>query len=122
MQDRGDTKLYQNGGIAYVAPSDITTNRNLIDKWKVFIPFLGSGSDVFPHTILGKPFVGEPGSVNTETYLVIGPFSSRKECENVISYIMTQFFRFLVLLKNHHKTQQKSIFIRSYARLLQALD
>ena len=88
----------------------ITTNKNLIDKWKVFIPFLGSGSDVFPHTILGKPFVGEPGSVSTETYLVVGPFNSRKECENLISYIMTRFFRFFVLLKKPSQNATKKVY------------
>lgn len=33
-----------------------------------------------------------------ETYLVIGPFSSKQECKNVISYMETKFFPFLVLL------------------------
>jgi len=103
-----DICLYQNGGIAYIAREDITTNQQLIDEWKVFIPFLGSGSDSFPHTILGKPFIGEPGTVCTETYLAIGPFASQKVCKNVISYITTRFFRFLVLLKkpSQHATRK----------------
>lgn len=48
--------------------------------------------------VTGKPFLGEPGTCCSETYLVIGPFSSQQECENVMSYIRTRFFRFLVLL------------------------
>ncbi len=48
--------------------------------------------------VLGKPFLGEPGTACSETYLVIGPFDSKEICENVMSYIRTRFFRFLVLL------------------------
>ena len=106
----GDVRLYQNGGTAYIPRKDIETNRDLIDKWKVFIPFLGSGSDAFPHMILGRPFVGEPGSVSTETYLAIGPFSSQAECENVISYISTRFFRFLVLLKKPSQNATRKVY------------
>jgi site-specific DNA-methyltransferase (adenine-specific) len=48
--------------------------------------------------VIGKPFLGEPGTCCSETYLVIGPFESNKICLNVMSYIRTRFFRFLVLL------------------------
>ncbi len=106
----GDVKLYQNGGVAYIARKNILTNQHLIDKWKVFIPFLGSGSDAFPHTILGKPFIGDPGTVSTETYLAIGPFKSKKECENVMSYITTRFFRFLVLLKKPSQNATRKVY------------
>ncbi len=106
----GNIRVYQNGGIAYISSREITANKNLIDKWKVFIPFLGSGSDAFPHTISGKPFVGEPGTVSTETYLVIGPFDSRDICENVISYIKTRFFRFLVLLKKPSQNATRKVY------------
>lgn len=70
----------------------------MIEKYKVFLPPLGSGSDSFPHPILGKPFVGEPNSACTETYLVAGVFSNKKQANNMVSYIVTRFLRFLVLL------------------------
>jgi len=106
----GYIKIYQNGGAAYIDRKNISTNQYLVDKWKVFIPFLGSGSDAFPHSILGKPFIGEPSTVSTETYLAIGPFKSKEECENVISYIMTRFFRFLVLLKKPSQNATKKVY------------
>lgn len=58
--------------------------------------------------ILGKPFYGEPNSVCSQTYLVIGYDPERHnfskgECENIISYIKTRFFRYLVSIKK--KTQ-----------------
>lgn len=91
-----DLPVFQNGGIAYIQRSAININLNLVDSWKVFIPFLGSGSDSFPHPILGKPFIGTHGTICTETYLIIGPLRSELECKNLISYISTRFFRFLV--------------------------
>lgn len=99
----GSIRIYQNGGFGYVKESEVHINKQLINKYKVFIPPLGSGSDSFPHPILGKPFVGEPGSVCSETYIIAGIFDSEKEAKNLISYISTKLFRFLVLL---HKPSQ----------------
>jgi hypothetical protein len=99
----GAIKIYQNGGFGYVQRSSVEKNQQLIDSWKVFIPRAGSGSDAFPHPILGTPFLGEPGSVSTETYNCIGPFATQTEAENAIRYISTRVFRFLVLL---HKSSQ----------------
>lgn len=95
----GAVKLYQNGGIGWVARETISQNQHLIDRYKLFIPRLGSGSDSFPHPILGLPFLGEHGSACTETYLYIGPFDNQHFANNVMKYIATRFFRFLVLLK-----------------------
>lgn len=106
----GDVHLYQNGGVAYIDRKEITTNQHLIDNWKVFIPFLGSGSDAFPHMILGRPFIGKPGTVSTETYLALGPFESEMECGNVISYIKSRFFRFLVLLKKPSQNATRKVY------------
>ena len=43
------------------------------------MPRAGSGSDSFPHSILGKPFIGEPGSASTETYIVVAYFETFKK-------------------------------------------
>jgi site-specific DNA-methyltransferase (adenine-specific) len=101
-----DLLLYENGGTAYVPRSEIEVGTELIDCWKVFIPAAGSGSDSFPHSILGRPFIGSPGSVCTETYLCLGPLDSEKEAENLRGLLSTRFVRFLVLL--HKPTQHVS--------------
>ncbi len=110
IKQAGDVSIFENGGSAWISPDEIKTNKELLEQWKVFIPFLGSGSDSFPHPILGKPFIGEPNTVSTETYLVIGGFSSKVECENVISYISTRFFRFLVLLKKPSQNATRKVY------------
>lgn len=109
-QNKDDVIIYQNGGTAYVNRKDIKTNVDSINQWKVYIPFLGSGSDTFPHHILGKPFVGAPGTICTETYLMIGPFKSEDMCNSVISYISTKLFRLLVLLKKPSQNATKKVY------------
>lgn len=103
-------RLFQNGGVGYISCEEITSNKYLIEKYKVFIPRAGSGSDSFPHSILGKPFIGLPNTACTETYLVIGEFLDKDICENVISYIQTRLFRFLVLLKKNTQDAPKRVY------------
>ena len=109
-QSSNDLKVYRNGGIGYLPKSELTRETDIVNKWKVFIPRAGSGSDSFPHSILGKPFVGEPNSISSWTYMYIGPFASQKETENVISYISTRLFRFLVLLHKPSQDATKSVY------------
>lgn len=92
-------KLYERGGVGYISRTEIEKNYELIDRYKVYISAAYNAGDGYPHQILGKPIIGEPNSCCTETYLVIGPFGSMEETKNVISYIQTRFFRFLVMLK-----------------------
>lgn len=91
--------LYENGSVGYISREEITKNEDCVDQYKVFIPRSSSGSDAFPHPIIGKPFIGLPGSASTETYIFVGPTRSKSETENVISYMQTKFFRYLVMLK-----------------------
>ena len=98
------------GTIAYAPLKDITKGREMISWEKVYIAKAGSGSDTFPHPILPKPFYGAPNTVCNESYLVIGPFNNRIECENVMSYIATKFFRFLVLLKKNSQNAAKGVY------------
>ena len=67
--------------------------------YKIFITKAYNAGDDFPHQILNKPIIAGKGTCCSETYVVIGPFSSRVEAVNVESYVKTRFFRFLVSLK-----------------------
>ena len=105
--------LYQNGGIGYIKPEDVLNNFELVKYHKVLIPPLGSGSDAFPHMILGRPFVVKPNSACTETYLVAGTFGNEEEAQNLVSYLATKFLRFLVLLNKptQHATSKVYTFV-----------
>ena len=94
----GSIILYQNGGIGYISRDDIDQNQEMIDKFKIYISRAYNAGDTYPHQIIGKPILGKPGTCCTETYVTIGPFKSETETENVITYIQTKFFRFMVFL------------------------
>lgn len=98
------------GTIAYAPLHDICKGHKMIPWHKVYIAKAGSGSDTFPHPILPKPFYGEPNTICNESYLVIGPFADQTECENVMSYIATKFFRFLVLLKKNTQNAARGVY------------
>lgn len=96
--------LEGNGGFGWINREAIPKNKKVVDLEKVYIPAgAGTGND---KQVLGTPFYGEPGSVCTQTYLVIGynydVHKLRKlECLNIIKYIKTKLFRYLVsMLKN----------------------
>ena len=101
-------KYYLNKAIhkmdfAWISKNDIPKNLETKDFHKVYIPAANGSMDI----VLGKPFYGEPNSVCSQTYLVIGYDKShnlsKEKCENIITYIQTRFFRYLVSIKK--KTQ-----------------
>ena len=103
---KGDVTIYQNGGTGYVARDEVETGTELIDKWKIYVGRAAPGTgnrDTYPHRILSTPFIGEPGSICSETYLCIGPFDSKSEAESVLSYLTCRLTRLLILL---HKPSQ----------------
>lgn len=105
MYISGNEKEYK-GTTSFVPKDKITKGFGLIQGHKVYIGEAGSGSDSFPHSILSTPFYGEPNTVCNQSYLVIGPFEDKDICMNVISYIKTRLFRFMVLL---HKNSQHAM-------------
>jgi len=112
---KGDVKVYRNSGIGFIGRNEILKETKAIGWWKIYIPRAGSGSDSFPHSILGKPFVGEPESVSSWTYMHIGPFKNEKEAMNAKTYIATRLFRFLVLL--HKPTQDATRAVYTFVPL-----
>lgn len=102
----GDVLVYQNGGTGYVARKSISTGTNLIDNWKVYVGAAAPGTgkkDTYPHRIISTPFIGAPGTISSETYVCIGPLNSKRQAENVLSYLACRLTRFLILL--HKPTQ-----------------
>lgn len=111
IEKSGVIKIYANKQVGYLgADFIIPKNEEWKDKWKIYISkAYGAGED-FPHQILNKPFLGEPNSVCTETYLLIGPFDTKVEAQNTLSYIHTRFFRFLVLLIKNTQDATKQVY------------
>lgn len=104
----GDVQILQKGGVAYVGRKEVTAGKDLIDAWKIFVGFAAPGTgdkDTYPHRIISTPFIREPGTICTETYLCIGPFDTREGAESALSYMSCRLTRFLILL---HKPSQNT--------------
>ena len=94
-------KLHTSNGVGYIGKDDILRNYDWVNNYKVYIARAYGERISSEFWVLGKPFLGEPNTACTETYLVIGNFENEKVCQNVMSYIRSRFFRFLVLLKKN---------------------
>ena len=90
-------KVYGNNYVGYIGNNLDIKNKHWINAHKVIVPkAVGSGN---PQDDVVKPIYAEPNSCCTQTYLVIGPFANKERCENVMSYIQTKFFHFMLGLK-----------------------
>ena len=94
----------------YISKTKVIQNNHWIDKYKVYIAKAYGERGAFPYLVLGKPFIGEPSTCCTETYLVIGTFDNREQAENLISYIKTRFFRFFVLYKKNTQNAARGVY------------
>ncbi len=109
-KSQNSIKIYTNKGYGFTKVKDITQNLDWLNKYKVYISMAYGAGEDFPHQIINKPFYGEPESCCTETYLVVGPFSSKGMADNVITYMKTKFFRFLVMLRKNTQHASKSVY------------
>lgn len=101
--------LYRFGENGFVSMSQIEKNSELISKWKVLVSKASPGDDSYPHLILSRPIVAGPNSCCTETYILVGPFANKKIANNAAQYMITSFFRFMVLLaKGSQDVTQKT--------------
>ncbi len=102
------TKIYAYPSDGFVSKKEVSRGFEHIDKYKVFVSKAYGERGSFPYLVIAKPFVGEPNSCCSETYLLVGSFNSKLEAENTISYMKTRFFRFLVLqIKNTQDATSK---------------
>ena len=106
---KANVPIHQIGGLGYVAKSSIVSGHELVSGWKVFVGYAGSG-DQYPSLVLARPFVGQMGSICTETYLCIGPFKTKSEAVNALQYLTTRFARFMILLRKISQHVTKSVY------------
>ncbi len=102
VRGANDVLVYQNGSPGYVARKDIPSGTALVDKWKVFVGYAAPGTgnkDTYPHRVISTPFLGEPGTISSETYLCIGPFDTKAEAESALSYLSCRLTRLLIQLR-----------------------
>lgn len=96
--DEHVVELYKSGGKVFTARNKIANGSDILEKYKIFIGKASPGADVFPHLVISKPVIGQPGSACTETYLAIYPTESESEILNVAAYLQTNFAKFMILM------------------------
>jgi site-specific DNA-methyltransferase (adenine-specific) len=102
--------VYAFNEIGYIAKSQIKQNVDWIDTYKVFVSKARGMGNSKPYLVISKPFLGEPGTCCTETYLLLGPYSSKSKAELVLRYMKTKFFRFFVLLIKNTQNAPRGVY------------
>lgn len=94
--------LYSSKGIGYVQRSVVTAGFGYIDKYKILISKTSAEHAGEPDSngtfkVLSKISPLGPDEICTFSYFVAGPFNTKRELENAITYLKTKFARFLIL-------------------------
>lgn len=110
-----DVLVLQSGGRAWTSRAEITTGENLIDKWKVFTSkssseHAGQVDKNGQRRVLSLSGVIPPGSVVTETYILLGAYDTEKEARNCLSYVVTRFFRYLIAVRSSAQDLARSAY------------
>lgn len=107
----GNIKCYISSGYCYTELEHITGDKSSIEKYKVYVSYAnGSAMKVIPYSVISVPFLGNPKEICSDTYLEIGSSEIKEECLNIISYMKTKFFRFLLSLKKCSPVASKQVY------------
>jgi site-specific DNA-methyltransferase (adenine-specific) len=116
--EEGDISLRCRGGSGPVLRSAVLKNTGMIDSYKVIVSYVshdhaGNPGKDGKRKVFSKIDVLHPGVVCTETYLVVGCYENKDQAENLVGYMKTKFFRFLVsqFMSSHHITKSAYAFV-----------
>lgn len=114
----GDLILRWEKGDGPYPRSKVSTGSEIIDKWKVITSYVaydhaGNPGKDGRRRVLSKIDILPPGTICTETYLVIGALETLEEAKNLVAYMKTRFFRFLMsqFMYSHHLTKNAYSFV-----------
>ena len=99
--EKGNLYLYSSNGDSRFNRKDVHRGAELIDVWKVLLSktsseHAGQTDKSGRKRVLSRIEVMPPGSVATESYLIVGPFVSEDEATHAAAYLRTRLVRFLV--------------------------
>lgn len=86
----------KNKCIGYIEKKHVKSHEDWIDKWKVYVPRANNlGTELNDDNL--NSFVGEPNSICTESYIVVGAgtINDKNSAINVSKYLTTKFVRFM---------------------------
>ena len=110
-----DVRVLQSGGGGWTRRAEVTDGVEHIDKWKVFTSkssseHAGQTDSAGRRRVLSKSGVLPPGTVVTETYVLLGTFDTEREATNCFSYVQTRLFRFLIILRSSSQDIARSAY------------
>lgn len=99
---QNDVLVYTSRGKGYLPLDSIKEKSPLISKYKtlmgkVLSGHLGETDENGQVKVISSTQVALPNEVSTDSYLVIGPFNSLEEAQNMRFYLHTKFLRFMLL-------------------------
>ena len=94
----------------FISKKYVIKNSSWIDRLKVLVSKASPGGDEYPHSIISNPVLAEKGSVCTETYLIVDFVDTIEQGKNLISYMNTRFFRFMMSLIKNTQNISKGVF------------
>lgn len=105
-QKSGGLSVVTSGGDGFIERDLVTAGHAYIDTWKVLISKTSHDHAGMPdkdgmRRVLSRVEILPPGTVCTESYVVVWGLSSRTEAENCASYLTTCFARFLISLLSY---------------------
>ena len=106
--ERGNSKTANK--IVYISPKHIVKNAEWKDRKKVLVSKASPGGDEYPHSVITTPVFADTNSVCTETFLIVDFVRSNEEGKNLISYMSTKFFRFMMVLIKNTQNISKGVF------------
>ena len=98
---KGDLYLISSKGEGPISSSKVTAGKEMISKWKVMTSktshdHAGQPDKDGKRRVLSRVEILKPEQICTESYIILGAFTTKKRAENCLKYVKTSFVRFLV--------------------------
>lgn len=114
----GDVILRWSGGEGPYEREKVSEGLEMVDDWKVITSKVSYDHGGMPdkngqRRVLSIIDILPPGTICTETYLVVGSYGNEKKANNMSNYLKTKFVRFLVsqLCFSHDIYKDRFLFV-----------
>lgn len=118
-------RMYTSKGWVYVAINEVTSNSDIIGKWKTMMSkagaeHAGQSDSNGMKRVISRIGILRPNEICSESYLVLSAFETQREAENLVVYMKTRFARFLLstilLTQNIAKDKFQLIPLQDFTR------
>lgn len=108
--EKENIKLYRFGDPGYIKEEQILNSKDIIEKYKVLTSKARGVVVDGPNSVISEPFIAHTKEVSTETYLVIDVFDEIEKANNLISYMKTKFFRYMVSIAKNTQNMSRATY------------